>query len=206
MRALLAVAPVLLLAGCVSGPRHELRPADPAVQRRELQQLQQFSFEGRLAAAVGSEGFNADLNWKQQGARSTVDLRAPLGFGSARVVSDDDGVKFTSSRGENLTGADAIAELERRLGFAAPIGALRYWILGVADPARPATEAVDADGRLSVLEQDGWRVEYGEYRSSAGATAAKAAASAPVLPRRVTLSREQIRLRLVVNRWVLSLF
>jgi outer membrane lipoprotein LolB len=202
MRALLAVALALLLAGCVSGPRHELHPADPAVQRRELQQLQQFSFEGRLAAAVGSEGFNADLNWKQQGTRSTVDLRAPLGFGSARVISDDDGVKFTSSRGENLTGADAIGELERRLGFAAPIGALRYWILGVADPARPSTEAVDADGRLSVLEQDDWRVEYGEYRSSVAAAAAKAAANAPVMPRRVTLTRGQIRLRLVVNRWV----
>ena len=202
MRALTLLALALLLAGCVSGPRHEQPPADPAVQRRELQQLQQFSFEGRLAAAAGGEGFNADLSWKQQGTRSTVDLRAPLGFGSARVINDDDGVKFTSSRGESLTGADAIAELERRLGFAAPIGALRYWILGVADPARPATETADADGRLSVLEQDGWRVEYGEYRSSAGATAARATASARELPRRVTLTREQIRLRLVVNRWV----
>ncbi|MEP7313149.1 MAG: lipoprotein insertase outer membrane protein LolB [Pseudomonadota bacterium] len=199
MRALLPVALALLLGACVSTPRREPPAADPAAQRRELQQLQQFSFDGRLAAAAGGEGFNADIGWKQQDARSTVDLRAPLGFGSAKVVSDESGVKFTSSRGESLSGSEATAELTRRLGFAAPISALRFWVLGVADPARPAVETFNAEGRLGALEQDGWRIEYAEYRDSSGSSAQR---NGLVLPRRMTVTREQIRLRLVIHHWI----
>ena len=185
MRGLPLLALALLLASCVSGPRQEQPPVDPAAQRRQLQRLDHFEFEGRLAAAVGGEGFNADLNWQQQGARSTVGLRAPLGFGSATIVSEGDGFSFTSSRGDHLEGAAALAELERRIGFAAPLAALRFWLLGVPDPSQPAAETLNELGQLALLEQDDWRIEYLEYRGQ--------------MPRRLMLTREQIRLRLVLN-------
>lgn len=199
MRTLSLLALAVALTACASVPQRVASPPDPAVLRSQLQQMDRYGFEGKLAAAVGTEGFNADLSWQQRGTRSTLALRAPLGLGSARIVNDADNVSFVSSRGDRLAGADAIAELERRMGFAPPLAALRFWVLGVADPARPAVESPDADGRLASLEQDGWRVVYSEYRGSAGV------ARAAALPRRLTLTRDPIRLRLVVNRWHLTL-
>jgi outer membrane lipoprotein LolB len=86
----------------------------------------------------------------------------------------------------------AHAELASRLGFDPPLSALRYWVLGVPDPAQPASESLDAaQQRLSALTQEGWHVEYQSYGSAGGET----------LPARMTLRRDQVRVRLLVDDW-----
>jgi outer membrane lipoprotein LolB len=196
MRTVLLLAAGLLLAACVTAPpRPRLAPENYAARRPLLQAVARFELEGRLAAAVGEEGVNASLTWHQQGRRSELQLRAPLGFGSAQVTREGDEIHLVSSRGEQLSGNLASEELARRLGFAPPLDSLRYWVLGVPDPARPAAETLVSGSQLSVLEQDGWRVEYPEYRRFG---------TGPLeglLPRRLTLLRDDIRLKLIVERW-----
>ena len=88
----------------------------------------------------------------------------------------------------------AHAELAARLGFDVPIASLRYWVLGVPDPAQPAEETLDeAQQRLATLVQDGWHIDYTDYTSAAGAS----------LPARITLQREAVRVRLLVEDWQL---
>jgi outer membrane lipoprotein LolB len=199
----LRAVPVLLgalwLAGCVTAPPRPAAPAGWESRRLQLQAVSRFSLDGRIAAAVGQEGFNASLAWAQRGSLSDLTLRAPLGFGSAQVTRDGADIRLRSSRGQNLSGTLATDELARRLGFEPPLDSLRYWVLGVPDPSRPAVETLGPDvGRgLAALEQDGWRVEYGEYKAF-GAAALEA-----LLPRRLTLTRTGIRLRLVIDHWKL---
>jgi outer membrane lipoprotein LolB len=66
-------------------------------------------------------------------------------------------------------------------------------VLGVPDPATPAQESLDAEQRLASLTQDGWQVTYGAY----------VAAGAETLPARLTLERDTVRLRLLVEDWQL---
>jgi outer membrane lipoprotein LolB len=113
-------------------------------------------------------------------------------------VREAGGLRLATSRGERLSGDEAGAALAARLGFEAPLDSLRYWVLGLADPARPAREAPGEEGLPATIEQDGWRVEFTEYQAVA------AEGGALRLPRRLTLTREAVRLRLLVDRWSLG--
>jgi outer membrane lipoprotein LolB len=201
----LPLSVLALLGGCVGTvrpPPAATVAVPPLTERRAaLQAVQSFQLEGRLAAAVDGEGFNANLGWTQRGDRSELDLRAPLGFGAARVVRDAGQLTLEASRGERFNGPLASEQLAQRLGFEPPLGSLRWWVLGMPDPAGPeGTASLSPDGQsVLALDQNGWHVDYSEY-ARYGSTPLTA-----WLPRRLTLSREGVRLRLVVDRWQVPL-
>lgn len=188
----LGAALLAVLAGCRTLP-----PAPPAgasweVRRPQLQSLQHFELRGRVAVAAGGEGFNASLRWTQEGNRSQVTLGGPLGVGGAQLTASGDDLTVITSRGERIESAAAHAELAARLGFDPPLSSLRYWVLGVPDPGQPASESLDpAQQRLAALTQDGWQVEYQSYSAASGET----------LPARMTLQRDAVRVRLLVDDW-----
>ena len=188
MRAAVAFL-LLLIGGCVTLP-------PPAAlswpeRRSALQQVADFHLRGRVAVAAGGSGFNATLRWAQRDGGARVDLAAPLGIGAAHIDQRDGQIVVTTSRGERLAGAEASTAIEREFGFQPPFASLRYWLLGATDPARPAEETLDDEQRLAHLEQDGWSIDYGDYRVTAGQW----------LPRRLTLRRESVRVRLLVQEW-----
>ena len=188
-----ALAAGLILAGCVSAPRPAAVPAVPwSQQRLRLQGLDPFEMSGRVAVAAGSEGFTAHLSWEQHGPRSTLELNGPLGIGAMRVVAEGERLNVETSKGEKLASDEARTELADKLGFDPPLASLRYWVLGVPDPAQPSIETVGADQRLAELEQDGWQIVYASYMSAGGAT---------WLPQRLTLLRGDVRVRLIVDHW-----
>jgi outer membrane lipoprotein LolB len=191
MRALLAWS-ALLLAGCHALPPVATTPWP--VRRAELQGVGSYAFTGQLAAATASEGFSASLRWRQQGPSSDVLLRAPLGVGGAHLVYDGSLLRVTASDGSQLEGEPARAELVRLLGFEPPLASLRYWLLGVPDPADAvATETLDAAQRLARLQQGDWQVDYSEYLRS----------GEQWLPQRVSIQRGALRLKLRVSSWQL---
>ena len=200
---LLGIIAVALVAGCRTAPVQ--RPAPPAgqawdVTRPELQARDHFALKGRVAVAAGKDGFNATLHWIQNGTRSQVSLEGPLGAGGVQITADGTNLSIVNSHGDHLDSDAARAELVARLGFDPPLGSLRYWILGVPDPAMPSKEAVDPQQqRLQSLEQDGWQIDYGGYMP--GSTAAGAGSPAPALPAKMTMQRSGVRVRLVVDGW-----
>jgi outer membrane lipoprotein LolB len=161
-------------------------------RRPQLQGLAHFALQGRVAVATAGEGFNASLRWVQQGTRSQVTLEGPLGVGATQITAAGDELSVTTARGETVGNEAARAELASRLGFDPPIAALRYWVLGVPDPAEPAQEALDPSRQhLTALTQSGWRIDYNDYMNAEG----------QALPARLTLQRDTVRVRLVVDRW-----
>jgi outer membrane lipoprotein LolB len=188
-----ALAIAALAAACRTTPP----PLPPStvpweVRRPQLQAHTHFELRGRVAVAAGAEGFNANLRWMQEGTRSQLTLEGPLGVGGAQVTASGDELSLVTARGEHVDNAEAHAALESRLGFDPPLSALRYWVLGVPDPAQPATEALDqTQQRLTGLTQGGWQVDYQSYVTAAGGA----------LPSRLTLQREDVRVRLLVDNW-----
>lgn len=198
MRALLACLVLLSLAACHTLARAPM-PAPinmtPWSERRAaLQAVDAYRFNGQLAAATATEGFSASLRWQQQGEASDLLLRAPLGVGGVHVVFDGRALHVTASDGSQLEGDTAHAELARVLGFEPPLASLRYWLIGVPDPAVPgAIETLDDAQRLSQLQQGDWLIAYGEYMQSGERT----------LPRRIAVQRGALRLKLRVSNWQL---
>jgi outer membrane lipoprotein LolB len=182
------------LAACRTAPPI-LPPAETWEARRpQLQAREHFELKGRVAVAAGGEGFNASVRWMQDGARSQVTLEGPLGVGGAQITAAGNELSVVTARGERIDSEAAHAELTQRLGFDPPLPSLRYWILGVPDPGQPATEALDlSQQRLSGLTQAGWHVDYNSYTSASGQS----------LPARLTLRRDAVRVRLLVDDWQL---
>jgi outer membrane lipoprotein LolB len=189
---LFAMALVVLLSGCKTLPPASSAPVGSWEARRAaLQARDHFDLSGRIAVAAAQEGFNAKLRWQQQGDRSQLALDGPLGVGGVRITANGNALTVLNSRGEQLDSEAAKREIQARLGFDPPFASLRYWVLGVPDPARPAGEMLDDTQRLATLQQDGWQVAYGGYTDVQGES----------LPSKVTLTRENVRVRLVVDGW-----
>jgi outer membrane lipoprotein LolB len=189
---LLWILAVVALAGCRTAPVQPPSAQLWDMRRPQLQARDRFELNGRVAVASGTEGFNARLRWVQDGARSQVALQGPLGTGGMQLTADGPHLSIITSRGERLDSEAARTELTARLGFEPPLDSLRYWILGVPDPTRPATEALDAQQqRLESLRQSGWQIDYGGYM----------AVGHEWLPARLTLQRAGVRVRLIVDGW-----
>jgi outer membrane lipoprotein LolB len=182
---------VLLCAGCASLPHPLIAPASWEQRLPALQAIAQFQLQGRVAASDGKQGFSAGLRWQQRNDSATLDLTAPLGFGAAHIEQTPAGLSVTTSKGVTLTQAAASDELAQTLGFEPPLLSLRYWVLGASDPSFPAQETVDDQQHLTHLEQDGWQVDLADY----------AQVDKQWLPRRVTVTRQSLRLKLVVDTW-----
>jgi outer membrane lipoprotein LolB len=80
------------------------------------------------------------------------------------------------------------------LGFELPIEHLKFWLLGVPDPHGEFELTRNAQDRAQHLSQAGWSIDYDRYQ----------AASGDVLPGRVVLVRDDVRVRIVADRWTLN--
>jgi outer membrane lipoprotein LolB len=189
-----AAAVLFVLAGCRTAPVSVAALAPWEVRRPQLQAREHFDLSGRVAVATGHDGFNANLHWEQQGTHSQLMLEGPLGAGAVRISASGDDLDIVTARGEHVDRAAAHAELATRLGFDPPLPSLRFWILGVPDPGQPATEELDQQQqRLQGLTQAGWHIDYTRY----------VAVGAESLPTRLTLQRDAVRVRLLVDDWQL---
>lgn len=190
-RAALAALGVVILAGCVSAPRRPTRILPWPQRRARLRALNAFELSGRVAVVANGQGFDANLHWRQQGTRSRIDLSGPLGLGGVQVVANGPRLDVATSGGRKLTSAQAREQLTASLGFEPPLGSLRYWLLGVPDPAAPCSKQLDPQHRIAAMQQKGWRIDYLRYMPAGGYW----------LPQRVTLRRGGVRVRLLIGHW-----
>lgn len=186
------------LSACATLPRGAVAsaPLEWSARRAMLQATSNFELSGRLAVAMGEQGYTAALRWQQRPETASIRLDGPLGLGGVEVQLDGARIGLRGGDGRRLADDAARAELERLLGAPLPLGSLRYWLLGVPDPDAPAAERAAEDGlALSGFEQGGWQVRIAQ-RTPWRATSW-------TLPQRLELSREGVafRLRLIVDQW-----
>jgi outer membrane lipoprotein LolB len=188
----------LLLAGCAS-TRLSHEPLAAPAQQALLQGLAGFRLDGRAFVQAGEEGFNASLTWRQHDTESQVRLSGPLGAGSTKLVYSPDDLHVTTSRGEVLENGRAEQVLREQLGFVPPFASLRYWVLGLAAPGESTAEqSTDEAGRITAMTQQGWQIRYNKWTEIATRDGAIR------MPRLLTATREDLKLRVVVDRWKLQ--
>ena len=191
-----------LLAGCVTpAVRAPLPPAEQAAAEarqdtREalLAQQPRWDLQGRIALSNGRQGGSGRLEWQQDGPNYTVALSAPVTRQSWRIVGDAAAVRLEGLEGGTRVGDDPAQLLREATGWDIPVTALADWVRGGrATAGGPAQLRFDADGRLAELEQAGWTIAYEDWRAQP--------ALGLELPGRLTASRDQARVRLVVDQW-----
>ncbi|MGH8279964.1 MAG: lipoprotein insertase outer membrane protein LolB [Gammaproteobacteria bacterium] len=191
----MVVTSLLLLAGCASVPgTAPVGPPNEAAwqaHRARLAALSDWQFQGRLGIANGTDGGSGSVRWNQQGEQVTFEFRGPFGAGALEVQGNPQAYWVRSSRGDNFVTTDPESYFEYRLRVPLPVLSMRYWVLGLPDPAGGFSKRVDAKGQLVVLEQDGWRVDYQDYAVFNGYE----------LPTRMLIQRTPVRIKLAINAW-----
>ncbi len=191
---LVLAAALILAAGCaVTRETVELPDIESWPARTEvLGSLRDWAFRGRIAVKAGDEGFNGKFNWTQDGDAFDATVGGPLGVGTVRIEGDGLTVVLTDKDGVATRLEDAEQELRWRYGWTIPVNSLRYWALGIPDPAAPATTELDVEGRLARLGQGGWTVEISRYQDAGGQQ----------MPRILTATSSDTRVRMVIDRWL----
>ena len=185
---------LLLIAACATTARPTVDLPDIGswdTRNAVLVGLEDWAFKGRIAVKAGEEGFNGKINWLQQGDAFDTTVGGPLGVGTVRIEGDGSRMVLTDKDGVRTVLVDAELELRLRYGWTIPVASLRYWALGIPDPTMPAETEVDADGRLARLEQRNWTVAISRYREGGGQQ----------MPRILTASNPDTRVRMVIDRW-----
>ena len=177
-----------LLAACATTRQAPPAPAAGWEHRvSDLQKAADWQLEGRAAVALGEQGWQATLNWRQRDAATEVRLSGPFGAGAVVLKRTVDGLSLNGA-----PPSDAVtAQLQERLGFELPLDHLRFWLLGVPDPSEAFEAKRNEQDRALQLTQAGWSIDYDRYMPAGG----------DVLPAHVVLSCEGVRVRIAVDRW-----
>jgi len=190
-----------LLAGCSTVAEKNL--ADPQqvwhTRQQALAGLDQWQLNGRLGITNGVEVYTLNVRWKQQPHGYEIFLSGPLNSGQVQLVGQDSGGVYLRDTDKHVYFADHPEQLLRQYtGVVMPVSGLRYWILGMPQPADPQQQdlqpsdlQLDAEGRLLRFRQDDWQVEYGDYTQVSGWQ----------LPERLSITRDDVEVRLVIHRW-----
>lgn len=189
---------VVLLPGCGA-----MRPLDteqaarlPLYEERaaRLEMLDSWGLEGRLAVSDESDGGSGFLSWRQEPGSARMDFHGALGRGAWRLQAREDGAELEFADGRRYR-ADSIDELVRaQVGWEVPVETLAWWVRGLVAPGRFQRRVLDEEGRLSLLQQDGWNIEFGRYATTGG----------EALPLKMTARQQDRTVKLAIRKWELS--
>lgn len=194
-RHLSAVFLLSLLSACATRQGLDLPPLSDWEQRQAvLSTMTRWEFSGRIGVSAGKEGFNGKLWWWQRDDIFRATVSGPLGVGTVRIDGEGHHITVTDKDGELTEMQDAEIELRAKYGWTIPVSSLRFWALGIPDPAHPAETEFASDGQLSRLRQGSWTVDIPEYREGGGQQ----------MPRRVSAVNDDARVRLVIDNWIFN--
>lgn len=182
----------LLFAGCASRPVVELPElSDWQIRQEVLGAASDWEFAGRIAVSAGEDGFNGKLRWTQNNDSFKATVSGPLGIGTVRVEGDAKSAVLTDKDGVRTELQDVEQDLLYRYGWTIPVKSLRYWALGIPDPATDAQTELNDDNQLARLEQGDWTLKISSYRAGSGQS----------MPNRLSAQNSSTRVRIVIDKW-----
>ena len=149
-----------------------------------------FDILGRVLASSEGRAFSANFRWRHGAADNEIWLMSPVGQTLAHIAADDGGAILTTSDQQEYRAMSVEGLTRQVLGWPLPLARLQHWIRGGAVPdSAVAAVTRDTRGRLSLLEQGGWRIRY-VYPETGGN-----------LPRQLELTQGGQRIRMVIDEW-----
>ena len=183
---------VLALSGCVQAPvENRIKPAWET-RRDELLRQETWGLKGRIAVRTNDESGSGTLYWTQR--KDDYDIRVIASFsGGVYELSGADGVVSLRAPDQRVLQAeDAETLLRQAAGWYFPVSDLVYWIRGLPAPGLEVDQLLlDAENRLSTLNQGGWSIRYKSYVRIDGSS----------MPGRLDLENDQVRVRLSIREW-----
>ena len=188
MRRVLTFMACCALAACATT---RTVPPPPSVNWDQrvstLQKAGAWQLDGRAAVALGTQGWQAALNWREADDAAEVHLSGPLGIGAVVLKQTPAGLSLNGAPPSEAV----LAQVQDKLGFDLPIDDLHFWLLGVPNPGSTFDLSRNDQDRAKGLSQAGWSSAYDRYMPVAG----------DLLPARLVLTTGDVRVRIVIDHW-----
>jgi outer membrane lipoprotein LolB len=200
-RVLLCAA--LTLSGCAVLQKTPQYPPLTQQQQTALAQRQQalahvsaWTFNGRLSLQTAKDAWTGKLRWRQEGQQFRLHFSAPTGQGAVQLMSNPQfGVEMRTAEGAIQYADDAETLLYNHTGWRLPVSGLRLWVVGLPEGEEKISQLLfDNQGRIQILEQYQWRIQYLQYRQAGGHW----------LPRKIQLQNDKLKVRILIDQWKLQ--
>lgn len=170
-------------------------PYDWPQRQTQLQQLQSWQLQGKLAVRQPSDSGSAIINyWNQHHEAYELSLSSAfLGLGTTELKGVPGFISLTMPDGETYQSADPEALVQAATGWQLPLNSLPWWIRGLPNPGSDYRLYFDGEHKVALIRQDGWEIRYDRWNQFM--------ADKPELPARITAVNGEKRVRLAVTRW-----
>lgn len=178
---------IFLLSAC------SVVPVEPEmhysrVAMRHLYDLEHWAFEGRLALAGKNDSWSANISWEHSPEAEKIKISGPMGQGGV-LISLAGNVVTIDRGGEDVQSSTQPEEfINQQLGMFVPVRSLRYWVVGLPEPSRSYKETEVG------FNQAGWLSEYKQMQP----------VNDVAMPHKMTVMNNQVKLKLIIDRWVLN--
>ncbi|TAK91526.1 MAG: outer membrane lipoprotein LolB [Burkholderiaceae bacterium] len=173
----LVLSLLLLLAACATTPGGDI--ANNITHDH-------FSVSGRFTVNYqkpdgSDDSASGGFDWRQEGKRTQIDLRTPLGQTIAQITVGDNGAAQLQVPDRPVANAPSVELLtERQLGWRLPVRGLRDWLVRKSENGEPQQ-----------MTEDGWQIDYLGWSGT--------------LPRRLNLrwlaASPKLEIKLVLDQW-----
>lgn len=200
MKKILSFLFIIALSGCSqfdhsnSDEASQLMTVAWDQHKQKLEQIKNWSLSGKIAIYIEKERQSANLHWRQTGEDYSIQLTTFIGTRILQVTKNSEGVEIINDEGEKFVGQDA-STLIRELspGLDLPIASLQQWIKG--NPVDASYQLNDQQLVSDLLGKDEnsglWAVNYQQYQLYGN----------NLLPRKIELKQDHIRVKIAINQW-----
>ena len=182
MKKLIVLLLCLGLAACAHAPQSIYMSPTPTQRQQTLSHLTAWRAQGSLSIVVNGQRHMMSFDWDQS-ANNLFNIRFSA-FTYAVMLQNHYGV-ITLTKPIQGINPGLFQDLTR----------MQFWMLGVPVPASMRRGVLvtqyDQYGHLVMLQQNGCLIQYQNYKVYSGWD----------MPTQVIISRQDARLRLVINRW-----
>tara|TARA_B100000686_G_scaffold132216_1_gene139152 strand:+ start:5628 stop:6302 length:675 start_codon:yes stop_codon:yes gene_type:complete len=153
-----------------------------------------FELIGRVLAQGKDRVFTGGVRWSHANTDDNIQLLSPFGQTLVEINSNKDSASLTTSKNKTYRASNVEELTKQVMGWQLPILGLQYWVHGVNSPKTGSEVDWDENGQIIEIRQDGWIITYTDHYSSQLIQTSS--------PRILVLERSDIKIKLVIDNWI----
>jgi outer membrane lipoprotein LolB len=192
----IAISIAAALAACAPVRVKESAQTNAAQSAREakLAPIRSWTLTAHIGVSDGKDGGSGELVWKQNGDEYDFTVHAPVTGKTWKLSGDASRATLEGVDPQPDTGRSPEQLLKDRLGWDVPLAQLSEWVRGLRAKGSSPSTTYDAQNLPTVIEQDGWKVEYRDWFTDRN----------PPLPKKVFATRGNSRVRVSIEDWAIN--
>ncbi len=149
---------------------------------------------GRFSARLEDKKvYTTRFRWRRNSIKDDIYIFTVLGNSLAQISMDNGKTTVKTSQGNIYQGDTPEKVIREVLGWSLPVKGLQFWLLGKSDPRSHVLEETrDNLNRIIGFSQQGWLINYSAF------------AEKQPLPKKIMLNYDELKLRIIVDRWIIG--